>query len=312
MNRRHVLKTLAALPVAGLLGCKPEKVEGQPPEGTNFKVRTVQILLEGAFSLVLFKNKPNRLTAFVPKPEPGHDDLIHDFFFNDPTTARPAIERGSAGYEFELSPHGLKSYADTYINPGFNDFLAETEKWRLPNRLVTINLPFPNSINFGGKPLRVTFKSGRSGMMPTNFILEYYARDAKELKLNCPNLGGQCEPSPHCPPGIARFFFGVAPRTKEPAKQRQHAIDFFNFTLRTSFPDLVEKFSLRDIELSEEEESRQQATERQMSGLQGSSTFLAPAVWNSRGRGVHLLGVSETVDCQVGGVIVKTSSPAAP
>lgn len=309
MNRRDILKGLAALPMAGVLGCKPEeKPEPKQPAPSEMKIRTVQVLLEGAFAVVLQKGHPNRLVAFVPKAEAGQDDLAHDFFFNDPVKARPSATKDAAGYQFELSTNGLRGYSDTYVNPGFQDFLASTEKWKLPPREATIILPFPNSINFGGKPLDVTFNSKRTGMMPTNHILEYYVDEPEKVKMSCAELGGHCEASPHCPPGVLRFFFGTAPHVHNRDEERRaHAIKFFNFILSSSFPDLVEKYSLAKIGPSEDE-SQTPARSQPTSLLENSNRLLMPAVIGGPALAGRLLRVSETVDCQTGGIIVRTSS----
>ena len=137
---------------------------------------------------MLQKNKPNRLIAFVPRPEEEGHGLDHDFYFNDPTSPRKATTKEPAGLHFQLSEAGLRSYPETYVNPGFADFIAYTEKWHLPERVVTIELPFPNSINFSGRPLRVEFASGKPGLMPTNYILEYHVEEAEKVKLTCSQL----------------------------------------------------------------------------------------------------------------------------
>lgn len=305
MNRRDILKALAAMPAAGVLGCRHE-----PPNPTpsGMRVKTVQVLLEGAFAVVLHKNNPNRLTAFLPRAGSGQDDLVHDFFFNDPSKKKPPVTKDPAGYQFELSSNGLRSYAESYINPGFSDFLADTEKWILPARVATIILPFPNSINFGGRPLHVTFASGKKGLMPTNHILEYYVDEPDKVKMSCSELGGHCEPSPHCPPGVLRFFFGAAPEMKDEAGQRKHAVDFFNFMLKTSFPELVEKYTLADVEPSEERNSQSPAKVQPTSLAATSANLLVPAVMTPNGQSARLLRISETVDCQTGGVIVRTNT----
>jgi hypothetical protein len=309
MNRRDVLKALAAMPLISALGCKSE--DHQPPAvapPSGARVRTVQVLFEGAFALVLQKNNPNQLTAFIPKADAGHD-LDHDFFFNDPVKAKAPTVKDPAGYNFKLSASGLRNYQESYVNPGFHDFLAETEKWILPARVATITLPFPNSINFAGRPLHVTFSSGKKGVMPTNHILEYYVDDPDKVKMSCSELGGGCEASPHCPPGVLRFFFGAAPQMKDEAAQRKHAVDFFNFTLRKAFPDLVEKYSIIEIEPSEERTPQQPANARPSSMPQISADLFKSAVMRPDQTKARLLPVSETVDCQVGGILVRTSKP---
>jgi hypothetical protein len=258
----------------------------------------VQILLEGAFAVVLQKNKPNRLLAFVPRSEEEGHGLDHKFYFNDPTLPQEAAKsarKEPAGMLFQLSEAGLRNYPESYVNPGFADFEAYTQKWRLPDRVVTLDLPFPNSINFSGRPLRVEFTTGRPGHMPTNHILEYYVEDAEKVKLTCSQLGEKCAPSPNCPPGVHRYFFGVSPTEKE---NPRHALDFYNFTIRRCFPELEEHF-LAYIEPSEKSRGQSSGELRPK---------LMPSVLNDESPAAHLLGVSAVLDCQSIGPIVHTSS----
>src|ERR1043166_1936326 len=150
MRRRELLKALATVPVASALGnCLQHRPTPTPtPTPSKEKIHTVQILLEGAFAVVLQKNKPNRLIAFVPRSEEEDHGLDHNFYFNDPTKGLPqetlrAARKEPAGMHFQLSEGGLRSYPETYVNPGFADFEAYTQKWRLPDRVVTLELPFP-------------------------------------------------------------------------------------------------------------------------------------------------------------------------
>ena len=310
MNRREILKGLMALPIAGVLGCDhpTSTPPPEPPKNTNVKIHTLQVLFEGAFAIVLEKNNPNKITAFVPRPLPNAEnsrELGHEFFFNDPAQARRALEKDRAGYHFQLADDGLRNNPEPYVNPGFADMTAETDNWRLPDRLVTVELPFPDSMNFSGRPLHVTFESGRTGVMPTNHILEYYVEDSDKVKMVCSQMDGKCASSPNCPPGVLRFFFGVAPQNKEGGPK--HAVDFFNFILRSSFPDLEKRFRLKSIEPSlqlrmEQEEKRGALSTR-------SEPKLIPAVANSQTQ-AHLRNASAILDCQLIGIVVRTNKPA--
>jgi hypothetical protein len=297
MRRRDILKAFATLPIASALGnCLQDRPGPKAAAPKETKIHTLQILLEGPFAVVLEKNKPNRLVAFVPREDQGQHDLAHDFFFNDPTTPRPPAGKDPAGYHFQLSGEGLRSYPETYIDPGFADFTAYTQKWRLGNRVVTLELPFPNSINFSGRPLRVEFASGRPGIMPTNYILEYYLEDAEKVRLSCGQLGDKCSPSPNCPPGVLRYFFGVSPSSNE--SPEKHAVDFFNFLIRRSFPELEEHL-LAHIEPSEKRGGRTSSALRPR---------LMPAVLTTDSPSAHFLGVSAVLDCQLIGPIVRTGA----
>lgn len=300
MRRREILKALATVPVASALGnCLQYRPSPTPTPSKEKSVHTVQILLEGAFAVVLQKTKPNRLIAFVPRSEEESHGLDHNFYFNDPTVpqeAARAARKEPAGLYFQLSEAGLRNYPETYVNPGFADFEAYTQKWRLPDRVVTLELPFPNSINFSGRPLRVEFTTGRSGHMPTNYILEYYVEEAEKVKLTCSQLGEKCAPSPNCPPGLLRYFFGVSPTKAENAEK--HAVEFYNFTLRRCFPELEEHL-LTYIEPSEKSRGRTSSALRPR---------LLPGVLNGDSPSAHLLGVSAVLDCQSIGPLVHTNA----
>lgn len=299
MNRREILKAMAMAPFAKAFGngLEPRTSSALEPSSST-RVHTVQVLFEGAFALVLRKDNPNRLIAFVPRLDHENPILAHDFFFNDPDAARPAV-KGTEGYHFQLTNEGLRTYTEPYINPDFKDFEATTEKWRLGERLVTVELPFPNSINFSGRPLNVEFKSGRRGKMPTNHVLEYYVDEPEKVRLMCSQLEGKCSPSPNCPPGIIRFFFGVSPKSKD--DEREHVVKFFNLMLRANFPELEKRFELSHIDPSEENKNKQP-------GYGAKPPRVSPAVYDSATPAVRLLKTAAVLDCQSAGLLVHTSS----
>ena len=156
MNRRDLLKALGAMPLAGALGgCG--QAQSRPAPDKETKAYSLQILLEGAFAVVL-QEQSQRLTAFVPLPDPAKKDLVHDFYFNDPESPKKSEGKYKA-YRFELSGEGLHKYptVEPYVNPGFNDFSAKTEKWRLPPSLVVLDRPVTRIFNISGRGLRVKF-----------------------------------------------------------------------------------------------------------------------------------------------------------
>lgn len=313
MNRRDVLKGLGALPLAGALeGCMRGSSVPPTPPAKETKIHTLQILLEGAFAVVLQKQS-HRLTAFVPRPDPARQDLAHYFCLNDPGNAKQPDEK-SKGYRFELSGEGLYRYPndpDPYINPGFSDFSAATEKWTIPPSVVVLDLPFPRSINFGGRPLNVRFGKKAlkpTGLMPTNYIFEYRVEDEGKIKLKCDRPEMPCSPSPHCPPGVMRFFFGVGPTMHDTKGRQQHAVDFFNFMLQKSFPELREKYELAYIEPSDYEQPGENGSTYPTSFVKPGETppALVPAILRSSQQVARLLPVASLVDCQSGGILVIT------
>ena len=313
MKRRDVLKALGVLPIAGALGsCHEDHSEAAAPPKTGGKAHTLQIMLEGAFAVVLRKDI-HRLTAFVPKPDPKSAELGHYFYFNDPENRKDPAKTDPKGYQFELGDEGLRRYpradVESYINPGFNDFVAETEKWRLPESLVTINLPLPRSINFTGRPLKVRFAPGAlkpAGLMPTNHILEYGIEDDSKIRMKCDDREGHCATSPFCPPGFMRFYFAVSPIRNDPQDRQKHAVAFFNFLLERAFPDLRQKYALADIEPADD--APQPPYPSRPTAFNGAleSPALLPAVLRSSDTRPRVLRVASMVDCQSGGFLVNT------
>ena len=320
MNRRELLNALGALSVVGVLqGCTHGDTSKEPPPSKETKIHTLQILLEGAFAVVL-QEQSQRLTAFVPLPDPDRKDLEHYFCFNDPEQPKKLSEK-TKEFHFELSGEGLHTYysqdqkrnINPYVNPGFADFSAEVDKWFLPPSLVVLDLPFPRSINFGGRPLDVRFGKKALkpfGKMPTNYILEYRVDDQQKVKLKCNQGDMQCSPSPHCPPGVLRYFFGVGPINHDPKKREEHAIEFFNnVILKKAFPELQEKYEIASIEASDYEEPGVSGGLRPVAfkANEEASAATLPAVL-SGGNAARLRRVASLVDCQIGGIQVRTST----
>jgi hypothetical protein len=315
MNRRDLLKALGAVPLAGALGGCANAYSNPPQSAEKEKAHTLQIMLEGAFAVVLQKQS-HRLTAFVPQPDPARKDLAHQFCFNDPRSPREFREKERA-FRFELPGEGLHAYAypepAPYINPGYSDFNAATDNWRLPPSMVLLDLPFPRSINFSGRPLRVRFGKGAlkpTGLMPTNFILEYRVDDENKVHLKCDHPDMNCAPSPHCPPGVLRYYFAVGPAMKDQGGRQKHAVDFFNFMLSRAFPDLAQKYQLLEIEPSDYEEPGETGAGTRPTSMEftplAEKSLLAPAVLRGGAPRPRLLPVASLVDCQSGGILVTT------
>lgn len=302
MNRRNLLQSLAAMSAIALFeGCR-KSVRVNPNPFDMYP--TLQVLIEGPFALVL---KGGRLLAFVPR-HPKHQ---HQLFFNDPLNPQKQSDRG---YAFELQGNGLTPYDKPYINCDFKDFEASTSEVNLPNTLVKLDLPVPKAIHFSGPPLRVEFANKNEScgprttpsFMPTNYILEYQIEREEAVNLKCGELKGGCQFSPHSRTNTRTLFFGVAPvytpqQKCDPVFRMQHAIEVFNFMLKSSFPRLEDCYKLAKVELA----SRPCDVTPKMSDAAWSGQAKAvPAVLRDTLPGLRLREVAGTVDCQIGGIIV--------
>jgi hypothetical protein len=319
MNRRDLLKALGALPIASAwAGCRSDETGAPPAAASNVQVHTLQILLEGAFAVVL-QRKSRRLIAFVPRPDPADPNLAHEFYFNDPDPKHPqslGTNQKPISYEFQLQQDGLRSLTTPkpYINPDFKDFRAETEVWNHPPSLVSLDLPFPGSIHFSGTPLLVRFASKAlkpTGMMPTNYIIEYHVDDAAKVGMMCQQMGGRSLPSPNCPPGIIRYYFGVGPKQTDSASRLKHAPAFFNFMLAKCFPQLKDKYALADQYYQAPVYTRPGAFHPGVVDDADPAPVLRSAVLQANTQRPRLQRVASLVDCEIGGILVETDVAAS-
>jgi hypothetical protein len=283
MKRRTLLKALTAVPLVNTLGFGKDKDDDDKrPSPTSHKL---QILLDGAFAVVIQRGKLNSVLAFSPrdKSEP------HKFYFNDPDYAQ-ASEKN---FNFELQMEGLRHAERTEISPGFEDFHATVKRWKLTENFVALKLPLPDRISFAGHREQVVFTTKKTGWMPTNHILEYDVTNPAKIKLVCKELDKACAPSPDSPPGLTRFFFEVGPPRGTP---EGHAVKFFNDMLEASFPELVAAYSLSEIK-DKRDENR------------STTARLISADMRSTMPHAHLLNASYTLDCKLGGLLVDTTAP---
>ena len=284
MDRRSLLKSLAAIPFVSVLG-SCERDSDDRKHGA-----TVEVHLDGAFALVIQENKENSLLAFSPRPKAGEDQ--HQFYFNG---SHKPEEPGKA-YQFKLSPQGIRREKKPEIDPGLNDFSFRTEKWRVGDSLVTIELPAPKRITFAGHRSPVTFVAGgRQAFMPTNHILEYEVEDPRRLKLECGSIGEPCAAAADSFPGVTRFFFEIGPKkTLDYELSHAHAIRFFNEILVDSFPELAEKYKL--VVPQGGDRSAQVAP------------HVMPAVFQYDAQNPPLRNASYIIDCEFSGPLVGTNA----
>jgi len=292
MDRRDLLKALAAVSCATAVGACDDKDRKDEKHGRKNSI--VEVHLEGAFALVIQKNKGNSLLAFSPRPKAG--DVQHEFHFNGYRKA----QGGAKTLNFTLSPEGLeRERKSPVINPGLNDFFFQTEKWRVGDSLVTIELPAPDKISFSGHRNQFAFKSNPNHpvWMASNHVLKYELHGAA-ARLDCNDGNIKCLPSEDSYPGVTRFFFEIGPaRSLDYNQSHAHAASFFNYMLQQSFPELVAKFSL---------------DERYAGAAQAQAPHLAPAVLPLQPHASFERRVSYIVECELGGPLVGTgTSPTA-
>lgn len=281
MNRRKVLQGLATIPfMAAFAGChrnsdrddtvKPDPGKSGDSYGAS-KIRTLQVILQGPFAVVVQKDRNYRIQAYVPYDDGGK----HEFRFPGPL----AVQNKHKFYQFRLEEDSLElSGRPPYIDRGFDGFNVQLPEWHSPSdSFVSLDLPAPDVIGYMPPALPVLFEpsaafpQGQFTTLPLNHILEYRVKEGCKVHLRSRQLG-DCIPltcddlyqqqtqlrkklqipethdsqRPSTAPELIRcsqsdvctFFLGVglAPRMHEDIVRvdRDHALEFFNKKLLPS------------------------------------------------------------------------------
>jgi len=283
MLRRDVLKGIATVPFLGTFaGCEEEKKEESH--------KWLEVHLYGAFAVVVQAKKGNSILAFSPRPKTGEK---HAFYFNGSTKPEDLTKPQT----FHLVTEGREKPSKPDISPGLRDFFFHTERWRVGDSLVTIELPPPDQITFSGPRSPVYFKEGnRAAFMPLNHILKYEVRGNHKFTLECSDKALKCVPSADSYPGVDRFFFEIGPqRILNLEESHAHALAFFNYILQQSFPDLYEKLQL--------------AIPNQRGNPQAFK--LDPGVFHPGMQEPRLLPSAYVIDCELSGPLVSTNTSAS-
>src|SRR5947209_7242154 len=326
MNRRDLLRGLASLPVASVLGScstrsNPAVPEPQSRPGTAAAqpITTLKVILDGSFAVVFDRRTPTRITAVIP-----HDpEKMHEFYLNSMYKPIDTGQDPSHTYSFQLSSKGLEENRARrpYTDQCFRDFTRTTDVWKREKYFVTLDLPVPDVITFIPPTVPVTFKMNhRSAMMPLNHVLRYRVQDAAAIQMlregaqpvkpardaefnkefygwcREPKTAGQKEScgqmrqysSDWFEENAITFYFAVGhSRYQETSPNMQyHAENFFNNVLLRSFPRVQ-----RELEL-------EVGTAKTLDYRGGQ---VVPAVWRPEIPQPRLVPVASIIDCRVGG-----------
>jgi hypothetical protein len=201
MNRRSVLRGLAAFPIAtALAGCYRGKDEdgkhdqGKPGDPTRPSgVRTLRVILMGPFAVVQQKDLNYRIKAYVPYDE----EKLHEFRFPGPLT----LEKKHKSYQFTLQVESPKPPGPAYVDSGFAGFNVELPEWKPPSDVfVSLDLPAPDVISFLPPPEGVLFEpsdqfpQGQTTTLPLNHVLEYTLKEGCDVKLVSKQLDHDATP----------------------------------------------------------------------------------------------------------------------
>jgi len=195
MNRRHLLKAMLSVPVAGALGgCRHEHTD--PHRFPPSRGGTLKVVLQGPFAVVVDTKNQYRIKAFVPysnsndhvfyAPPIDRDD---DKFFQ---------EKGKEGrnqYQFTLEEHNLETNERMpHIDAGFADFTLSVSGWQPSpdDYFVALDLPAPDLISYRIPAVPALLAGDKLTLMPTSHVLQYRVRDfddLKKVKVRSPQLG---------------------------------------------------------------------------------------------------------------------------
>jgi len=196
MNRRSVLRGLAAFPIAtALAGCHRDgrtdddrHPEGKPTPTRPSGVRKLRVILMGPFAVVQQKDRNYRIKAYVPYDDEGK----HEFRFPSPLVQ----ENKHKTYQFKLLEESLETSNQPYIDRGFDGFNVELPEWKPPSdSFVSLDLPAPRVISYIPPAEAVQFErspeypQGQFTSLPVNHVLEYGLKDNCKVVLHSEQLG---------------------------------------------------------------------------------------------------------------------------
>ncbi|HLJ27969.1 MAG TPA: hypothetical protein VKY85_14765 [Candidatus Angelobacter sp.] len=280
MRRRELLGGLFALSASGFLNsCRGAETHDSDDSHREPKSpATLKVILQGAFAVVLDKDKRYKITAVMPA------DPAHEFRFQTPTS----LEKSAPQYRFTLEPEGLDiSGRRPYMDHGLDDMnfnlgpVGDLDK----DAFVMVDLPAPDVITFIPPPEPVVFVDGRIASAPLNHVLEYRISDLHKVVLRSKQLGetrplefseifkhymehetrekdykdkaGHGPQFPHtrdelgrpAEPEVYTFFLGVGvkPGILSDLAAVQHGLEFFNNKLVPLFPKSPDLKRIREI-----------------------------------------------------------------
>jgi hypothetical protein len=206
MNRRSVLRGLAAFPIASALaGCHREdgkNDDGQSDKGKSKSpehsgVRKLRVILMGPFAVVQQKDRNYRIKAYVPFDDERLHERKHEFRFPGPLS----LEKKHESYQFTLQVESLKTPGPAYVDSGFAGFNVELPEWKPPSdAFVSLDLPAPDVISFLPPPEWVLFEpsdqfpQGQNIALPLNHVLEYTLKEGCDVKLVSKQLDHDATP----------------------------------------------------------------------------------------------------------------------
>ncbi|HZR27454.1 MAG TPA: hypothetical protein VFA71_01635 [Terriglobales bacterium] len=195
MNRRHLIKAMLSVPVAGALGgCRHE--HSDHPFFPHSRGGILQLILQGPFAVVIDTKNHYRIKAFVPYS--GTNDHVFYAPPADQDDDKPFSEQGQKGrnqYQFTLEEHNLETNDRMpHIDAGFADFTLNVSGWQpSPNDyFVTLDLPTPDLISYRVPAEPALLAGDRLTLMPTSHVLQYRLSDfgdLKKVKVRSPQLG---------------------------------------------------------------------------------------------------------------------------
>jgi len=295
MNRRDLLKSMVALPVATTLGCSTFTSKSQP---TSAMFTTMNLVFEGPF--IFFMDSP-QVRVFAPKVD-GHRYLINNA--NAPESIymlggvagvgdvqKTQYELPKGADAFRLSANQLHLALNSEKSPFFTFVLPA------PDRVVALSARQAEIID--------AFGNRRSAVMPTSYAFVYHVTDPAALALN-PDAGWR--PQAGAVSSFANLVVaaGLPLDAQDPTGQHAHS----------AFAELKSYFPAISMELLSTGAEAQSGT---VEGLPESlrrgdvlrqfenpAARMVTAAFTPPSQRARLLRSSYTLDCKSGGIIVTT------
>jgi hypothetical protein len=294
MNRRELLKAMVSLPVVTTMGCS---TFNSKPTMSPVTFTTMNLVFEGPF--IFLMDNP-QVRVFAPKVD-RHRHMINNANAPESTymlggvagvgdVQKTRYELPIGADAFRLSASQLHLALNTEKTPFFSFVLPA------PDRVVALSARQAEIID--------AFGNRRSAVMPTSYAFVYHVVDPSALALN-PDTGWKPQ-SEGVPSRFANLVVAAGLPLDAQDLTGQHAHSAFA-ELKSYFPAL----SMEVLSTGPEVQSGTVEGVVQKSHPGNLSQYkhrtegrVVSATFGYQGSQPRLVTVSETVDCQIGGVIV--------
>jgi hypothetical protein len=185
MNRQNIKSQSGAMilliVLGALLGCSAERLNYKTPT----EPASIEVFVHGPVNMKL----PSRddgtdgISVSIPKSDEKPDKREHELVSPDWSTNYPE-KNEKCDVTFRVTLEGVEAYrGKPSISKDFQSITFHVPDWKPKDPFVTMSFPSTESIGYLGPLYPVRFKSGASSQVPLTEVLDFKAKDIRNVQL---------------------------------------------------------------------------------------------------------------------------------